>query len=108
MLPANLVNEMYLMVALSMALIPYMAIAGSNLGQIFGKSDMKGLQPSDKETGDLKDHIIIAGYGRVGQLISQLLSKRMIPFVALDVRSEIVQVIARFSCFTSLRSISSI
>ncbi|GMH32902.1 hypothetical protein BSKO_00736 [Bryopsis sp. KO-2023] len=90
-LPAALVNEMYLMVALSMALIPYMAIVGAKLGKVFEKSDMKALQPGGKETGDLQDHVIIAGFGRVGQLIAQLLSKRMIPFVALDVRVDKVQ-----------------
>lgn len=74
-----------------MALIPYMAIVGAKLGQRFEKNDMKALQPSDKETGGLKDHIIIAGFGRVGNLIAQLLSKRMIPFVALDVRVDAVQ-----------------
>ncbi|KAF5953316.1 hypothetical protein HYC85_006172 [Camellia sinensis] len=35
---------------------------------------------------DLQDHIIICGFGRVGHIIAQLLSERLIPFVALDVR----------------------
>ncbi|CAL5358565.1 unnamed protein product [Camellia sinensis] len=38
------------------------------------------------DTDDLQDHIIICGFGRVGQIIAQLLSERLIPFVALDVR----------------------
>ncbi|CAL5382861.1 unnamed protein product [Camellia sinensis] len=38
------------------------------------------------QTDDLQDHIIICGFGRVGQIIAQLLSERLIPFVALDVR----------------------
>lgn len=50
------------------------------------------LQPSEKETGELRDHVIIAGFGRVGQIIAQLLSERLIPFVALDVSAERVQV----------------
>ncbi|KAF5936579.1 hypothetical protein HYC85_024085 [Camellia sinensis] len=41
-------------------------------------------------TDDLQDHIIICGFGRVGQIIAQLLSERLIPFVALDVRRFIV------------------
>ena len=49
------------------------------------------LQPADDEVGDLSGHIIIAGFGRVGQMVSQLLSERLIQFVALDVRSERVQ-----------------
>ncbi|XP_028097341.1 K(+) efflux antiporter 2, chloroplastic-like isoform X2 [Camellia sinensis] len=42
------------------------------------------------QTDDLQDHIIICGFGRVGQIIAQLLSERLIPFVALDVRRFIV------------------
>jgi hypothetical protein len=37
---------------------------------------------------ELRDHVIIAGYGRAGQLIGQLLSENLIPFVALDVSNE--------------------
>lgn len=53
---------------------------------------LQGLQPSEKETSELRDHVIIAGFGRVGQIIAQLLSERLIPFVALDVSAERVQV----------------
>ena len=53
---------------------------------------IQGLQPSEKETSELRDHVIIAGFGRVGQIIAQLLSERLIPFVALDVSAERVQV----------------
>ncbi|MED6147923.1 K(+) efflux antiporter 2, chloroplastic, variant 2, partial [Stylosanthes scabra] len=44
------------------------------------------------QTDDLQDHIIICGFGRVGQIIAQLLSERLIPFVALDVRSDRVAI----------------
>lgn len=53
---------------------------------------LQTLQPSEKETRELRDHVIIAGFGRVGQIIAQLLSERLIPFVALDVSAERVQV----------------
>jgi hypothetical protein len=37
---------------------------------------------------ELRDHVIIAGYGRAGALIGQVLSENLIPFVALDVSNE--------------------
>lgn len=40
----------------------------------------------------MSGHVIIAGFGRVGELISQMLSERLIPFVALDVSASRVQV----------------
>jgi voltage-gated potassium channel Kch len=49
---------------------------------------MKALQPQEDEVKELRNHVIIAGYGRVGQIIAQMLSELLIPFVALDVRSD--------------------
>lgn len=49
---------------------------------------MKALQPQEDEVKELRNHVIIAGYGRVGQIIAQMLSELVIPFVALDVRSD--------------------
>lgn len=39
----------------------------------------------------MSGHVIICGFGRVGELISQMLSERLIPFVALDVSASRVQ-----------------
>ena len=52
----------------------------------------QALQPNEGEVEELRGHVVIAGFGRVGQIIGQLLSERLIPFVALDVRSDRVQV----------------
>ena len=52
----------------------------------------QALQPTEQDSGELRDHVIIAGFGRVGQIIAQLLSERLIPYVALDVSAERVQV----------------
>ncbi|GIL80514.1 hypothetical protein Vretifemale_9703, partial [Volvox reticuliferus] len=91
-LPANVCNLLYVVVALSMALTPYLAELGSRLGVILESSDLKTLQPQEEEMKELKDHVIIAGYGRVGQIIAQMLSEQLIPFVALDVSSARVAV----------------
>ncbi len=54
---------------------------------------VQALQPNEGEVEELRGHVVIAGFGRVGQIIAQLLSERLIPFVALDVRSDRVQVL---------------
>lgn len=56
---------------------------------------LQALQPNEGDVEELRGHVVIAGFGRVGQIIAQLLSERLIPFVALDVRSDRVQVCAR-------------
>jgi hypothetical protein len=88
-LPAALTNQLYLVVALSMALVPYLAALGATVGTMFDRSDVKAMQPDEGETKELKNHVIIAGYGRVGQMIGQMLSEELIPFVAVDIDSNL-------------------
>ena len=88
---ASLVKELYLVVALSMALTPFLAEFGGKIGRLLEKNDMKALAPQKSETNSLSDHVIICGFGRVGQLIAQMLSEELIPFVALDTSAARVQ-----------------
>ncbi|KAK9862380.1 hypothetical protein WJX84_007986 [Apatococcus fuscideae] len=90
-LPADMVRQLFLVVALSMAATPFLADFGQRLGKMFEKGDMKAMQPDEGASKEMRDHVIIAGFGRVGQIIGQLLSERLIPFVALDVQAERVQ-----------------
>ncbi len=52
----------------------------------------QALQATEGEVEELRGHVIICGFGRVGQTIGQLLAERLIPFVAVDVRVDRVQV----------------
>lgn len=84
----QLSSLLFLVVGLSMALTPWLAAGGQLIASRFELHDVRSLLPMESETDDLQDHIIICGFGRVGQIIAQLLSERLIPFVALDVRSD--------------------
>ncbi|KAK9834871.1 hypothetical protein WJX81_005409 [Elliptochloris bilobata] len=86
-----LVSELFLVVALTMALTPFLADLGARLGKAFESNDFKALQASEGEVEELRGHVIICGFGRVGQTIGQLLAERLIPFVAVDVRVDRVQ-----------------
>ncbi|KAF7844630.1 K(+) efflux antiporter 2, chloroplastic-like [Senna tora] len=89
---SQLSSLLFLVVGISMALTPWLAAGGQFLASRFEQHDVRSLLPVESETDDLQDHIIICGFGRVGQIIAQLLSERLIPFVALDVRSDRVAV----------------
>lgn len=73
---------------LSMALTPYMienARAWSlKLTNEEAKNNDEALQtlPENKE---LKDHVIICGFGRIGQTVSRFLKQENIDFVAIDI-----------------------
>ncbi|KAH9549666.1 hypothetical protein CY35_10G031300 [Sphagnum magellanicum] len=88
----QLSSLLFLVVGLSMAITPWLAAGGQLLASRFEQQDVRSLLPAENETDDLQDHIIVCGFGRVGQIIAQLLSERLIPFVVLDVRSERVSV----------------
>ncbi|CAI9765230.1 unnamed protein product [Fraxinus pennsylvanica] len=88
----QLSSLLFLVVGISMALTPYLAAGGQLIASRFELHDVRSLLPVESETDDLQDHIIICGFGRVGQIIAQLLSERLIPFVALDVRSDRVAI----------------
>ncbi|KAK4476570.1 hypothetical protein RD792_015727 [Penstemon davidsonii] len=88
----QLSSLLFLVVGLSMAITPWLAAGGQLIASRFEQNDVRRLLPDESETDDLQDHIIICGFGRVGQIIAQLLSERLIPFVALDVRSDRVAV----------------
>ncbi|XP_050385168.1 K(+) efflux antiporter 2, chloroplastic-like [Argentina anserina] len=88
----QLSSLLFLVVGISMALTPWLGAGGQLLASRFELHDVRSLLPDESETDDLQDHIIICGFGRVGQIIAQLLSERLIPFVALDVRSDRVTV----------------
>ncbi|XP_030533561.1 K(+) efflux antiporter 2, chloroplastic [Rhodamnia argentea] len=83
---------LFLLVGISMAITPWLAAGGQLLASRFEQHDVRSLLPVESETDDLQDHIILCGFGRVGQIIAQLLSERLIPFVALDVRSDRVAI----------------
>ncbi|XP_038682628.1 K(+) efflux antiporter 2, chloroplastic-like [Tripterygium wilfordii] len=85
---SHLSSLLFLVVGISMALTPWLAAGGQLIASRFELHDVRSLLPVESETDDLQDHIIICGFGRAGQIIAQLLSERLIPFVALDVKTD--------------------
>ncbi|PIX74599.1 potassium transporter KefB, partial [Candidatus Roizmanbacteria bacterium CG_4_10_14_3_um_filter_33_21] len=75
----------YLSVAISMALTPFLSTFGKWLSEHLdlkeGDSKLASVQD---EIDDLRNHVIVAGFGRIGKMICRLLADRMVPFVAID------------------------
>lgn len=71
-------------VALSMAATPLLAKLGSMVAARMthpGSADLGTLQ---HEAEAVSDHVVIAGFGRVGQTVAKVLAAAAIPYVALD------------------------
>lgn len=84
-LPTGTADVLFVVVILSMALTPLLASLGK------WSADKYQVQKSHadpryeaEELDEFQNHIIIAGFGRVGQMLGELLASKFIPFVALD------------------------
>ena len=81
--PAEAAQAATLLVGLSMAVTPAL-MAGARA--LFRRHDHPaGTEAAlAGETRELRDHVVIAGFGRVGQTLALLLESRLVPYVALD------------------------
>ncbi|MDG1436714.1 MAG: cation:proton antiporter [Rickettsiaceae bacterium] len=85
-------NILLLVVTCSMALTPLLAI----MGQKFSERIEKGLGKTPNQiieygARDLANHVIIAGFGKVGQMIAKVLAAEGVNYIALDVNDDLVR-----------------
>jgi monovalent cation:proton antiporter-2 (CPA2) family protein len=78
-------------VTLSMAVTPALLL----LDDAWGKPAAMPLVPSEP-LPEHDGHVIVAGFGRVGQITARILRAKRIPFTALDVSAEQVDFVKRF------------
>ncbi|MEB3702819.1 Glutathione-regulated potassium-efflux system protein [Candidatus Bealeia paramacronuclearis] len=84
-LSQGVADVLFVVVGLSMALTPLLSTFGKKLAMFFEVSEVKAdVKQAPQEVAELSGHVIIAGYGRVGQMVGDMLSERLIPYVAID------------------------
>ncbi|MCE3247432.1 MAG: kefB [Geminicoccaceae bacterium] len=71
-------------VALSMVATPFLAEAGSRVARRLRGRAPAMLASLQDEALALSGHVIIAGFGRVGQIVAAVLSAAQVPYLALD------------------------
>ncbi len=89
-----LAQILLIVVALSMAMTPLLAALGHRLAQRLDKQGSLNLDNDEieQDTSDLNNHIIVAGYGRVGKTVCALLAAEdMHNFIAVDTDSRTVR-----------------
>jgi CPA2 family monovalent cation:H+ antiporter-2 len=70
--------------SLSMAITPVLAVLGLWLAKRMERVSRIGLAALEQENIDLQKHVVLAGYGRFGQMIARLLDSHRIPYVVLE------------------------
>ncbi|MEZ5960984.1 MAG: cation:proton antiporter [Hyphomonadaceae bacterium] len=78
-IPADTAAYMLIITGLSIFLTPVVAGLGARLGRRITKA-ASGVEDAAKETG----HVVIAGFGRVGATLADILSAQEIPHVGIE------------------------
>jgi len=92
LLPAAMLDELILAVAVSMLLTPFAYLAAEKFGQRMAAARA----PAYDAIQDEHNQVIVAGFGRVGQIVGRLLRIVGKPFTALEIDSSQVDVVRRY------------
>ena len=91
LLDSSVGQFMMLVVALSMVAAPLSAKLGRVIGQrLDARRAPQFSFPGEITPVELQGHIVLAGFGRVGQLLGQLLERHNIPYLALERDAKVV------------------
>lgn len=92
-LPGNLTGKLTLAVALSMTIAPLLFILGDRINQ---REDANAPDPEPDEMPSDASPVVIAGFGRVGQIVGRMLRVRGVAFTALDIDQDRIDTVRRF------------
>ncbi len=90
-LPGYLANELAVIVTLSMMVTPLLLLLDDLYLRLRPKP-LPAFETPPKEDG----HVVIAGFGRFGQIVARILRARGIPFTALDMDPAQIDLVRRF------------
>jgi len=95
LIPNETAQFMLIVTGLTMLATPLVARIARDLGRQVQRAEQAGqLDPVDAAMpGDLSDHVVVVGYGRVGEMLGAILGEQGVPHVGLDLDAGVV---ARF------------
>jgi CPA2 family monovalent cation:H+ antiporter-2 len=91
LLSQNVAQVLMAVIALSMIATPALFYVGKRLAAGIAKRSDAEKENIYSEVEDVQNHILIAGFGRVGQTVAKVLSDMGISYVALDIDQDRVR-----------------
>ena len=79
-----------LVTALTIALTPLAGALGARLAAALRPERLSGTDQLRHEAADIDEHVIVCAFGRVGQIVAQCLAARDLPYLAVDVDSDLI------------------
>jgi CPA2 family monovalent cation:H+ antiporter-2 len=95
LIDSTLLALLSLIVALSMIFPPLLTAVGARIGKLYRARQDAGIEPLAHDAEDLRDHFVIAGFGRSGQIAAQMFDAAQIRWIALDLNSQQVNLAHR-------------
>jgi monovalent cation:proton antiporter-2 (CPA2) family protein len=90
-LAADVSQFMLLVTGLGMILTPFASLLGDRIARrAEARAHAVAIGGGADDFRDLEDHVVIAGFGRVGQTVGRVLASRGVPYVALDLNSRML------------------
>ncbi len=83
----NTTQMLIIIVTVTMAITPFASLIGRWLTRRWAAQHHASAEEAAKEMSDMRDHVIILGFGRVGQTVAKLLSAENINYIALDMQA---------------------
>ncbi|MDH3771802.1 MAG: cation:proton antiporter, partial [Nitrospirota bacterium] len=93
LMPGPTAQFMFIVTGLTMVATPLVAHGARRLARAIETGEANGQQREADLPTDLSGHVIVAGYGRVGQMLGSVLDAQELPHSALDTDTALV---ARF------------
>lgn len=88
----NEANILLLVVTFSMAITPLLAIIGQKLADLIDQDlGRTPLQIIEYGARDLTNHVVIAGFGKVGKMVAKVMEAEGINYIALDTNHDLVR-----------------
>ena len=82
---------MLMAVAVSMGITPLLAMIGSKIEDRLDSEEELDSNKEFKGISDLSDHVIIAGFGRVGRIVAYMLNREQMNYIAVESNARIVK-----------------
>ena len=89
-LDARIAEFMLMAVALSMGITPLLSIIGSKIEDKLDSNMEVDNNQEFKGISDLNNHVIVAGFGKVGKVVAYMLNKEQIGYIIIESNSSIV------------------
>ncbi len=90
LIPADVGQFMVVVAGISMALTPVLAWLGQKI-EVGLQTQEPVLEVTKEDADGVHDHVVILGFGRVGQSVASVLASQGIPYIAFDANTQRVK-----------------